>query len=122
MAVVVDRGEVLVIMRRKDGRQYAVLPGGGIEPDETPEAACLRELREETGLHGTLGETLAVDSGPTGPAIYFRVKVDRRALALGDPEKSRMTPENHYEPRWLRLDAPHLTNLVPEFARTVSSK
>jgi 8-oxo-dGTP diphosphatase len=121
VAVVVDRGDVLVIMRRKDGRRYAVLPGGGVETNETPEAACLRELCEETGLHGTLGETLAVDPGPTGPAIYFRVKVDQRAIRLGDPETSRMSPENHYEPRWVPMDGLHLINLVPEFACAVLS-
>lgn len=31
-------------------KTYFALPGGRIEPDEAPEAATLRELKEETGL------------------------------------------------------------------------
>jgi ADP-ribose pyrophosphatase YjhB (NUDIX family) len=42
------------------------LPGGGVEFGEHPEAAALRELDEETGLKGRLGELLCVDS-MTGP-------------------------------------------------------
>ncbi|HEV7509685.1 MAG TPA: CoA pyrophosphatase [Thermoanaerobaculia bacterium] len=34
---------------RKHGGQWA-LPGGGLEPEETPETAALRELHEEVGL------------------------------------------------------------------------
>lgn len=47
--------------RDADGTEYAgwTLPGGGLEHRESPEATCLREVREETGftvrLEGLLG-------------------------------------------------------------------
>lgn len=37
------------------------LPGGIMEPDETPRAAACREVREEIGLDVTVGRLLSVD-------------------------------------------------------------
>jgi ADP-ribose pyrophosphatase YjhB (NUDIX family) len=37
------------------------LPGGGVDHGESPSATVLRELQEECGLDGTLGELLTVD-------------------------------------------------------------
>jgi len=43
-----ERKKVLLIQRRDV--PVWVLPGGGIEPHETPENAVIREILEETGL------------------------------------------------------------------------
>jgi len=51
--IVVHRGHMLLHPRCEDrlGRDgYGVLPGGGLEPDETLYEAGEREVREETGL------------------------------------------------------------------------
>src|SRR5712691_11225104 len=39
----------LLMVERRDGYGWAV-PGGGVEPGESPLYAALRELRQETGL------------------------------------------------------------------------
>jgi 8-oxo-dGTP pyrophosphatase MutT (NUDIX family) len=51
-AIIIEEGKVLLTLRRDV--PIWVLPGGGIDPGETPEAACLREVHEETGLQGVI--------------------------------------------------------------------
>ena len=47
------------------------LPSGFIEIEETPEEACLRELREETGLKGMIVE--AIGSYSQSSVLYKNV-------------------------------------------------
>jgi len=51
VAVIVRQGRVLLARRRADdGAPRWVLPGGKVEPGESPEAAAVREVLEEAGL------------------------------------------------------------------------
>ena len=43
-----DKKEVLLVQRRD--LPVWVLPGGGLDPGETPEEGVIREVEEETGL------------------------------------------------------------------------
>lgn len=51
--VLVDADGRVLIAKRPDGKKMAGLwefPGGKVDPGETPEAALIRELREELGI------------------------------------------------------------------------
>ena len=60
---------LLLLKHTKTGRWVA--PGGMVEPDESPEQAAVREMREETGCEVHLIDTVGVFGGPK-----FRVRYD----------------------------------------------
>ena len=85
------------------------LPGGKVEPGETPEAAVVREIQEELGLAVTVSGWL------TGSAAIGETHVLRAALArtvpgagagavpgAGSPAEPR--PTEHDQVRWLAAD------------------
>jgi 8-oxo-dGTP diphosphatase len=48
--LVIRDGQILLMERWRPGQYYFSIPGGGIEKDETPEQAAVREIAEETTL------------------------------------------------------------------------
>lgn len=101
-AALVDDGAVLVIRVRAEGFE---LPKGGIEWDELPEDAAVRELREETGMTsavrvtGKLGH-LDYELGEGSDRHTKRVRYFR--CAPGEPIAAGPLPERTRELRWIR--------------------
>jgi ADP-ribose pyrophosphatase YjhB (NUDIX family) len=63
-----------VLLVRPTYKQHWDIPGGYVEPGESPWAACMREIREELGLVVSIGPMLVVDWAPAdseGDKILF---------------------------------------------------
>ena len=99
-----DRGRVLWMRRRADGRQWWILPGGHVEAGEWPEETVCRELEEETGLRvrvGALGYRVARRGRLQ---LYYAAEVEA-VVGTGrrGPEfaPAAAAARGTYDPEWL---------------------
>jgi 8-oxo-dGTP diphosphatase len=96
-ALLEENGRVL-LARRKPGRHMGgrwELPGGKIEPGETPEDSLARELAEELGLEASVGEHLC-SALFDGDGISLELLVYRVHRTAGEPAALE-----HEEIRWV---------------------
>lgn len=118
VAGVLCRGAQVLLVHRSPQRQWYPntwdLPGGHVEPGETPHRALERELREELGVVATV----------TGPILAQVVGADFRmdvwAISRWRGEPENLVPVEHDDLRWyttaglatLRLADPRIPQLV----------
>jgi ADP-ribose pyrophosphatase YjhB (NUDIX family) len=131
-AVVTDRLQRVLLTRiaaNYPGAGKWHLPGGGTDYGEQPGVALIRELVEETGQRGRLGELLGVAShrdpaslGPEGYPIdwhgvraFYRVRVDRATQP-----KVYDVGGSTAEARWVTSD--ELGELGPEDVTEVTAE
>ncbi len=111
--IVIHDNKLLMIHRFRDGKEYYVLPGGGVEEGESPQEAVVREIKEETSVETRLNSGLALfshnytaDTGEESIHQLFLCEYisGTPALQQDSVEKMRADHNNIYDPIWVDLD------------------
>jgi len=116
--IVNEEGKLLVFERNRrtafgKNLHYFSIPGGGIEEDETPEQAVVRELSEEMCVtiqaqQLVLHQTDALDQREN---FYFTARIVEGVptfnLESEEAQKKHFLP-NSYRVAWVNLDEPAL--------------
>ena len=114
-AAVLREGRVLAARRTAPAEVAGrwELPGGKVEPGETPDAAIVRELREELGVEVRVVGWLAGEA-PIGEALRLRVAV---CVSSDEPQPTEhdrvraLGPDELDDVDWLEPDRPFLAQL-----------
>ena len=106
--IVIRDKSVLLIHRINHGKEYYVFPGGGVEDDETPEQAAIREVIEETSLKVGLNKPLYGLTYDDDSEQYFflcdYIAGEPQLGEANEAEEMRRSNENYYEPKWYSID------------------
>jgi A/G-specific adenine glycosylase len=100
IGVVVKNNRVLITQRRHDGLLGGLweFPGGKIKKDETPATACIREIKEETGLMVAVRQYLTqVKHAYT----HFKIVVD---VFICDHVSGIVALNGPVDHQWITLD------------------
>jgi len=102
--VIVQNGQVALIERVRNGRVYYVVPGGNMEPGETPEETAVREAYEELGLRVRLEWRAATITYRDSIQYYFVASITGGDFGKGiGPEMLGQYPPERgtYRAVWL---------------------
>jgi ADP-ribose pyrophosphatase YjhB (NUDIX family) len=84
--VIIEVGDRIVLVRRKNPPEGWAIPGGFVEAGESAETAAVREALEETGLAVTLDLLLGVYSDPSRDPRFHTISTVYVGRADGSPE------------------------------------
>jgi len=116
--IVIKDNKILLLRRIKNGKEYYVFPGGGVEGGENLEEAIIRETQEELGLKIKVEKPFFKINNLGRDEFYFLVKEFSGTPKLGGPEKERMNENDQYYPEWKEIrKISELSNLYPEEAK-----
>jgi len=116
-AIIIKDSQVLLIHRFKEGKEYWVLPGGGVEEGESIGKALKREIKEETSLDLISSKYLGFDKQKDSMDYFFSCTLSKGEPLLAGPEEENSSEENVYLLEWFPLsDIPSL-ELYPQAAK-----
>ena len=100
--IIIEDEKVYLMFRRKrnnDGtfKEYYVIPGGGIEENETLEENLIREMKEEFSVDVKIEGYIGKDEGEESIANFYSCSIISGIPALGGEELEKCTENNYYE-------------------------
>lgn len=121
--IVIHERKLLVMFRRNNDEEYYVLPGGHLRIDESPEQACVREIKEETTIKVKIEKILyeITDNTKNKPRkeYYFLCNYISGTPTLSGEESRRSTESDYYEPMWLAVTEINRSKLYPLFIKSI---
>jgi 8-oxo-dGTP diphosphatase len=118
---IIEQDKILLLYRNKNGKEYYVVPGGGVESGETPEQAAMRELKEETGLDVVLGEKIGEFEDDFNHQFFYIAESWSGSPVLGGEELERQSPTNTYRLEWVLIEKLSEIDLREEARRILLS-
>lgn len=114
VGILIKDNKLLMIHRIKEGKEYYVLPGGGVEENEKVGDAVIRELKEETSIAAEIDRLLYSHHYDDGSEQYFflcRYVSGNAELDKNSPEAKKVIDNKEvFEPIWVDVD--ELENLL----------
>jgi len=104
--LVVRDEKILCVKHRQHGLEYYCLPGGGIEPGETPKQAAKRELAEECNVTGYNLKLISKTIHDNHYNYTFFADIVNQVPMLGEDPECRDNPIL-VGCEWKRLDKLH---------------
>jgi len=104
--IIIKDNKVLVMFRRKKGREYYTFPGGHMRNYEQPIDTAIREIREETSIEVEdlkPAYTCIFHTDPEHIEYYFTGKWKSGEPILSGEESRAVCEENYYEPMWVDI-------------------
>lgn len=118
-AIILRGNKILLIHRKKEGEEYWVFPGGGVEDTETSEEGIVREVKEETNLDVLECKLafMAYNEASKKEEPFYLCMVSENIPEIIGEEKEKNSPDNWYQLEWIDLKKIRDIWLVPEKAK-----
>lgn len=107
--IIIENDYVYLMFRRRikengEMKEYYVIPGGGINENETLEENVKREVKEVFSVDVKINGYIGKDESEETIANFFSCSIISGTPKLGGEELDRCTESNYYEVRKVKIE------------------
>ncbi len=107
VAILIKDDNILLMHRTRDGKEFWVFPGGGVEEGEKVEDAVIREIEEEATIKAKIGKLLYTHnySDINHKHYFYFCEYISGTPKLGNFNESQRMKEGSqtYKPTWVNI-------------------